>query len=68
MTDFIKRSSLVGVSVRSVCVATALGAVLVAGVWSSEASAKAIKDTRKLASFSKVEASGSSDVIIKVGP
>lgn len=69
MTDFIKRSPLVSVSMRSVCVATAFGAVLVvASAWSSEASAKTVKDTRKVASFTKVEASGSSDVIIKVGP
>jgi hypothetical protein len=66
--DGTKRGALAGVSMRSLIVATALGAVLVvASAWSSEALAKKIEDVRKLPSFTKIEASGSSDVIIKVG-
>lgn len=60
---------MAGVSVRGLCVAMALGAVfVVAGAWSSEAAAKGVEEKRDVASFTKVEASGSSDVIIKVGP
>lgn len=58
-----------GISVRSLSLATAAGAALVlASAVSSAAHAKRVEEPRKLPSFSKVEASGSSDVIIKVGP
>ncbi len=60
---------LQGSSARGALIATALGTVLiVASSLSSGAEAKSAQEPRKLASFSKVTANGSSDVMIKVGP
>lgn len=67
MTD--QTRALQGSSTRGLFIAVTLGAVLVvAGSLSSGAEAKSAQEPRKLASFSKVTANGSSDVMIKVGP
>lgn len=67
MTDPTR--ALQGSSTRGLLLATALGAVLVvASSLNCVAEAKTAQEPRKLASFSKVKANGSSDVYIKVGP
>lgn len=61
--------ALQGSSARGALIATALGAVLVvASSLSSGAEAKSAQEPREVASFTKVKANGSSDVMIKVGP
>lgn len=67
MTDH--KRALHGSSTRGLLIATALGAALIAASsLCSAAEAKTAQEPRKLASFSKVKANGSSDVYIKVGP
>lgn len=65
----VTRGRFSAVSARSLTVATALGAALVAAsALGSAAEAKRAEEPRKLPPFTKVVANGSSDIVIKVGP